>query len=552
MKISHAILLLLLSFSQVAAAEVSYLENLLKAKQLFENEKYEEALPFAQKALEVYQNDSDVWLAVARGEFARKKWKESIRAYKKAIEIGARAATPWHLAQIGRAYAQLRNKKEAYRWLNLALDAGYEDRIDFQDDPYLKILRRDKRFVELSGLQPLKKRSRIEQWHYDIDYFVREVRRLHPNPYFRLSRKDFEGQVDVIKSFVGQRNDQEMLLDIQKFIGSFGDGHTGGHFYYFPIFDGKLVPLRFAFFDDGIYIVDASKPYRKLFGKKVLKIGNIAPIKVFEKVKEFIGRDNEVWPLEFGTFLMRSMHLMKEIEATKTLNSLLITVEDEENPKGKVWRIKSSGFQFFKDRPFNYPSFYPSKLMDKKKTPLWLSRPNKHYWVKAKGKKLYFQFNRVRDEKDISIRDFNQVLKTSLRGKDTLIIDLRLNAGGNTYLTKPLMQTIMGFQSRSDKNKIFVVIGRRTFSAAHNFATDLERLTDAVLVGEYSGSSPNFYGESTSVVLPYAGVTFSVTSRYWQTSNPGDFRPFLAPKIPIAPMAKDYFSGEDPVLKLLF
>ncbi len=76
---------------------------------------------------------------------------------------------------------------------------------------------------------------------------------------------------------------------------------------------------------------------------------------------------------------------------------------------------------------------------------------------------------------------------------------------------------------------MFVIIGRETFSAAQDFSNFIERVTNATFVGEPSGSSPIFVGESTAVVLPWSGLSFTISSRYWQDSHDGDDRPFICP-----------------------
>ena len=40
----------------------------------------------------------------------------------------------------------------------------------------------------------------------------------------------------------------------------------------------------------------------------------------------------------------------------------------------------------------------------------------------------------------------------------------------------------------------------------------------------------------------------SISTRYWQDSDPGDEREWITPDIPIALTAADYFGGVDPAL----
>jgi hypothetical protein len=98
---------------------------------------------------------------------------------------------------------------------------------------------------------------------------------------------------------------------------------------------------------------------------------------------------------------------------------------------------------------------------------------------------------------------------------------------------------------------IAVITGRNTFSAAQNFVTRLERWTDVVFVGEPSSASPNFIGEETELVLPWSRIQVSIASRYWQDSDPGDDRPWVAPQIPVPPTAHDYFGRRDAALEAI-
>src|SRR5579862_6974185 len=91
--------------------------------------------------------------------------------------------------------------------------------------------------------------------------------------------------------------------------------------------------------------------------------------------------------------------------------------------------------------------------------------------------------------------------------------------------------------------------GRNTFSAAQNFINQVEQWTDEIFVGEPSSSRPNFVGEDTEILLPFSGIQGSISSRYFQDSDPLDDRPWIAPDIPVALSSRDYFGGEDPVLR---
>ena len=99
------------------------------------------------------------------------------------------------------------------------------------------------------------------------------------------------------------------------------------------------------------------------------------------------------------------------------------------------------------------------------------------------------------------------------------------------------------------RGKLFVIIGRRTYSAAQNTATYFERYTEATFVGEPTGSSPNFIGEENMVVLPYSKLVANVSHLYWQSSWPQDQRVWLAPEIYTPPTWADFRAGRDAALE---
>ena len=95
---------------------------------------------------------------------------------------------------------------------------------------------------------------------------------------------------------------------------------------------------------------------------------------------------------------------------------------------------------------------------------------------------------------------------------------------------------------------LFVIVGRITFSAAANFATDLEQETGAVFAGEAMGGSPNLYGDARKIHLPYGTQDLYMATRYWERSTPDDQRITIEPTIRVSLSSADYFAGRDPVL----
>ena len=76
--------------------------------------------------------------------------------------------------------------------------------------------------------------------------------------------------------------------------------------------------------------------------------------------------------------------------------------------------------------------------------------------------------------------------------------------------------------------------------------------TEAIFVGEPTGSSPQFYGEDTHFRLPYSGLTGSISSRWFQNRFiSDDERPWIGPDIVAELTLDDVRNGRDPALEAI-
>ncbi|TAH38443.1 MAG: hypothetical protein EYC70_03420 [Planctomycetota bacterium] len=137
------------------------------------------------------------------------------------------------------------------------------------------------------------------------------------------------------------------------------------------------------------------------------------------------------------------------------------------------------------------------------------------------------------------------------QGAEYLVIDMRENGGGNTGVVLALIHGLVRCDAVNRAGHLFVITGRRTFSAAMNCCSLLELHTAAVFVGEPTGSRPNFVGESTSFVLPCNQYRVYCSSRYWQHVTSLDRRPWIAPEIVAELSSTDFASNRDPALEAI-
>jgi len=131
------------------------------------------------------------------------------------------------------------------------------------------------------------------------------------------------------------------------------------------------------------------------------------------------------------------------------------------------------------------------------------------------------------------------------------VIDLRENTGGNGTLNRYPVQQLLRRPKLDRPDRLFVVIGRRTFSAGQQFTNLLEAWTQATFVGEPSGQRPSQYGDHRPLALPVSGMTVQISSIFHQAPNEFDDRTFVPPRICTPLDSKSYREGIDPALRAI-
>jgi C-terminal processing protease CtpA/Prc len=97
------------------------------------------------------------------------------------------------------------------------------------------------------------------------------------------------------------------------------------------------------------------------------------------------------------------------------------------------------------------------------------------------------------------------------------------------------------------RGRLFVAIGRGTFSSAYDNAQTLREYTKAIIIGEPSGQKPNSYGEVKTFVLPNSNLEIGYSTMFWKSVD-GDPLSMM-PDISVEVSFNDYVVGRDVVLE---
>ena len=354
----------------------------------------------------------------------------------------------------------------------------------------------------------------------------------------------FEKLISELKLNINSISDEQIVVELMKVFGSLGNGHN----LIIPTSPNKgalkNLPVQFYEFNDGLFIVDAEKGFEQWIGYQVASIENTSAEEALQKTNDVNAKDNYMQTLWLGPYYLGLPDVLKGLGIVKNANQVVLTLSDSKGVSQKVTM-----------NPINwsFTGFPKLPQLETETQPLFLSKINDPYWYKflEDDKLIYIQFNAVTNKENLSLKDFNIELRNQItqNGAQNLILDLRHNHGGNGSLLPPLLKTLQSFEIMNPEGKVFVIIGRETFSAGHNLLTEITKSINPILVGEPSGSKPNHIGEAGWFQLPYSGLMGLVSTQFHQDSKPEDNRKWIAPHIPISLSSTDYFNGNDRLLK---
>lgn len=539
---------------QPAGAE--YYGLLVRARAALDARRFSEAADLYRRAADANPRDGEVWLAYVMAAQAAGRLPEALDAAERVAALGAgyrlnASIKPVNLGladrsrlafTIARGHAGLGRRDRALAWLGRALEWGFTPRTAMQADSAFAPLRDDPAFRRLAGFPPAGVEGREARWRHDIDFLVEEARRLHASFAREAHSAEFAAAAESLKAAVASLPDRQIVVGMQRLVVLLRDGHS----VVAPPAGGRALPVDFYWFSDGLFVVNGVEGGRRWIGSRVLRFGTRAVDSVLADLPAYVSRDNPMGVRWIGPTLLANLDYLQALGGTSDPDRAALTLRDRD---GAVREVVLEGVAL-RPRPKLVPPFG-----DTARAPLFLKQVGTPYWFTPLpgAAAIYFQFNQVANQpRGEPLADFAPRLRDAVRDPAVrnLIVDVRHNNGGNSYLYPPLLRVFSYFEESDPGRRIFYLAGRNTFSAAQNFSTNVERLTRAVFVGEPTGSSPRFTGEGAIwFELPFSRTRASISNWYHQFTFWSDTRLWIAPDVPVDLSSADYFAGRDPALE---
>ncbi len=391
-----------------------------------------------------------------------------------------------------------------------------------------------------------------KQWQEDLKYLQNIVHSDFPFLFKKVTAKDFDAEVEKLYAQIPSLEAHEVKVALARIVSLFEYGHT--QITFGTVATGGVLPVNLYHFNDGVYIEGTQKSHQKTLGAKVIKVGGVAIDKALQHIRPVVPVENESY---FKAYGLRFLTVPAVLHAQKVIPTLTSTVTMTLEKEGKTFEYTFPTIaleEMSRNINFTIPNENWIGTRNANKTPLYLKHLNEKFYFfeyLKDSKTVYVRQSSVFNDKDESLKDFYKRLFAFIDGNavDKLIYDVRLNGGGNNYNNLFLIKGLMARPKINKKGHLFYIIGRDTFSACQNLTNEIERYTEAILVGEPTAENVNFYGDNRKITLPNSKINAYLSFAWWQDRPQWENRDATLPNIAVNMSFEEYKTNQDPVLQ---
>ncbi len=418
--------------------------------------------------------------------------------------------------------------------------------------------------------------DRIEAFRQDLDFL-----RRYPEYDWSFSDSEeaaFQATITELESRLDSLTQAEFELGVARAVAHANNAHTNVS----PISRRARVnalPLRLAWFDDGLYVVLADAAYADLLGARVVGIEGRTPDEIAV-----------IFRPTFGGHAGRSRWISSlNMESPDLLHAAGVTADPErvemqfDLADGQRTSRTIASIPAFTDvalrryggdlLEYVVPEPVASDwhhVMQGQTPPLYLSQPDAPFfaeWIETRaGPGFYMRLEMTMDVGGHILSDFHARALDALESRDArfVVVDLRHNGGGTvdagfaTAVTRKL----------AADDKVFIVTSPQTFSGGITEAAYFKHYGGdrALVLGEPVGDDLVFWGNAgTPMTLPNSQISVQIWVAkedwengcddwwlcFWPTMLTDVGVGTLEPDVRVPMTFADYRAGRDPVIERL-
>jgi len=385
------------------------------------------------------------------------------------------------------------------------------------------------------------------QWLQDLNALDKYIRNKHINPFYHNGEKGYSELFYQAQDYINNTNrlNRNVINSyIDKLVAYTGDGHS------YVVGRAKRYgdyPFFLDYFDEDIYITSIDEKNKHLLGAKILAFDSKSVAEAKKLIKPFSPFVNSSSIKRESIYFYRHPGLLFAAGISESAKQVELTLELINGD-----RVTQTFYNNSK-REIKWTGLQENNGID---TPLYLQKESKRQWLRylPGSNSIYLHYGLVVEKEKGDIQNLSQALIKAVdkHQVERLIVDIRHNPGGDSYHNAALINVISNLKNINQRGKLFVLTSRNTFSAAINFAGNLEMRTKAIFIGEKVGDTSSFPGESgpqASFKLPNSSIVANLSFSEWNATFDYDQRDAIGLDIPVVTSFTDFITGQDPVLQ---
>ncbi|MCR9253892.1 MAG: S41 family peptidase [bacterium] len=373
--------------------------------------------------------------------------------------------------------------------------------------------------TQLTFAQQSKKQQ--QKWKEDISHVYTKLQERHVDLYHTSSKEKLDETYQDLISDLPSLTDQQILTRLAQFVALVGDGHTGFVAGNQKKLWFKFLPVKLWYFGDAPYVYSATYQFKTLIGKKLISINGMPIDKVNDLVYSTIGADNDMEKKYTASFDMTRPDLLQALGVIKSIEEISFEFNDGTTIELpylalKKWRdaewFTLNGIYESGKSPSQRLSFHFASELT---LPHLVNREYYWYEVLEDNETIFLQYNTCWDQKNRP--SFTELTSQMLqemdqRGIQKLIIDLRQNSGGEPKIAERFIEELKTSEELVKSGNVYVLVGRRTFSAALTNAAQLRKI-GAITVGEPPRGKPNNPSEGRDITTSNKKLWVTVSTQ---------------------------------------
>lgn len=435
--------------------------------------------------------------------------------------------------------------------------------------------------------------NRLQQ---DLQYFHQMLLGIHPIFLQKKEMKDTIGNIytDGLLFMDNSDNDMDLIIAANKMLSPLHDSHS----ILIPPVAKKSFPIRFNTVRNTFYVSSIQKKHQEHIGKTLSHIQTVPINDIIRLFNDLISYDNEISRNNLTAYLLNDYSYLHECGLSDH-NRITYSFSDGSSVTLSLENSNTESCNI---------SFIPHPVTHRQNLPFSFSMDKKHSIC-------YIQFNECHDKRTDALWGnstsknhdttafFSTFLKnifieTQKNDIETLVFDLRNNAGGDSTLcdqimdflhfiplkkynqyirVSPMLQStwekqmfsksydseilypidevfdladINPHHTETEKhfngNIIFIQGEHTASSAVYLLTTIKDNEHDIITIGENTYQKPTNYGNGVPICLPHSKLSGTISSTYCERPDKDRIKePTLPPDVYLPSSLNDFTQGID-------